>query len=205
MPWRPGATRPCSAGAWNGWLARRAVLTLALVAVGGCHDVAATTSTAGRMRAADADVIDTMLRPDMQPLGSFVQAIQAAGLVDELSRPGPFTVFAPTNDAFAALPPGLLDDLLDPGHKARLRAVLLYHVHVGDAVLAADVRTMLLSTAEGHPLSVSAAGDGVTVNTAKVIKADVICRNGVIHWVDQVLLPPASGQAVPAAATASGT
>ncbi len=157
----------------------------------GCQAGPAPTTTAGRLRAADKNIVDTMAGPDMASVSTFLSAIQAAGLVDYLSGPGPFTVFAPTDDAFSALPPGRLDDLLAPENKPRLRAVLLYHVHPDAAILAADFRGMSLSTADGKPLALSVVGDAVTVNTAKVIKADVVCKNGVIHWVDKVLTPPA--------------
>jgi uncharacterized surface protein with fasciclin (FAS1) repeats len=117
--------------------------------------------------------------------------VVAADLVDTLKGPGPFTVFAPTNAAFAALPAGTLDDLLKPENKEKLKQILLYHVHAGDAILAKDVHTMQLSTAEGKSVSVSVNGDTVMINDAKVIKTDIIAKNGVIHWIDKVVLPPA--------------
>jgi uncharacterized surface protein with fasciclin (FAS1) repeats len=119
-----------------------------------------------------------------------VAAVKAAGLVETLSGPGPFTVFAPTNAAFAKLPAGTVETLLKPENKEKLKSLLLYHVHAGKAVKAADVKTMKLSTANGADLDVKADGGNVTINTAKVIKTDVIAKNGVIHWVDTVLMPP---------------
>jgi uncharacterized surface protein with fasciclin (FAS1) repeats len=114
--------------------------------------------------------------------------VQAAGLVDTLNGAGPFTVFAPTDDAFAALPPGLLDALLLPENKAVLTKILTYHVVPG-AVMAADVTDGEVATVEGQTVTLSTV-DGVTVNGAKVIQADVAADNGVIHVIDAVILPP---------------
>ena len=142
-----------------------------------------------RMKMADKDIIETATGPGMQEVTTVVAAIKAAGLVDTLKSKGPFTVFAPTNEAFGKLPPGTVDDLLKPENKEKLKAILLYHVHAGDAILAKDVKTMTLSTANGKDLSVTANGDTVMINNAKVVKTDVVCSNGVIHWVDTVLMP----------------
>lgn len=119
---------------------------------------------------------------------TLVAAVQAAGLVDTLNSAGPFTVFAPTDDAFAALPPGLLDALLLPENKAVLTKILTYHVVPG-AVMAADVTDGEVATVEGQTVTLSTV-DGVTVNGAKVIQADVAADNGVIHVIDAVILPP---------------
>jgi len=118
-----------------------------------------------------------------------VKAIQAAGLVDTLKGAGPFTVFAPTNEAFAKLPKGTVEDLLKPENKEKLVSILTYHVHAGDAIMAKDVKTMSLTTVNGKPLKVSADGNGVMINNAKVVKTDVVCTNGVIHWIDTVVMP----------------
>jgi transforming growth factor-beta-induced protein len=123
--------------------------------------------------------------------GSFdtlVAAVTAADLVETLSSPGPFTVFAPTDDAFAALPAGLVDALLLPENKATLAKILTYHVVSGE-VMAADVTDGDVATVEGQTIALSTA-DGVTVNGANVIIADVPASNGVIHAIDAVLLPP---------------
>ena len=138
---------------------------------------------------AKKDIIDTATGPGMERVTTVVAAIKAAGLVDTLKGAGPFTVFAPTNEAFDKLPKGTVEDLLKPENKEKLRAILLYHVHAGDAIMAAQVKTMELSTANGKPLMVKADGDGVMINNAKVIKTDVVCSNGVIHWIDTVLMP----------------
>jgi uncharacterized surface protein with fasciclin (FAS1) repeats len=119
---------------------------------------------------------------------TLVAAVSAAGLVDTLNGEGPFTVFAPTDDAFAALPAGVLDALLLPENKDVLTHILTYHV-VPDQVMAADVTDGEVATVEGQSVTLSTA-DGVTVNGAKVIQADVVTSNGVIHAIDAVLLPP---------------
>lgn len=120
--------------------------------------------------------------------GTLVTAVGAADLVDTLNGAGPFTVFAPTDEAFAALPPGLLDALLLPENKDTLVKILTYHVVPG-AVMAADVTDGDVATVEGQTVALSTA-DGVTVNGAKVIQADVVASNGVIHAIDAVILPP---------------
>ena len=136
------------------------------------------------------DIIDTAVGPGMQEVTTVVTAIKAADLVDTLKGKGPFTVFAPTNAAFDKLPKGTVDDLLKPENKEKLKNILLYHVHVGDAIMAKDVKTMKLSTAEGKDLDVKVEDGGVWVNDAKVVKTDVVCSNGVIHWIDTVVMPP---------------
>jgi uncharacterized surface protein with fasciclin (FAS1) repeats len=136
------------------------------------------------------DIIDTATGPGMEQVTTVVTAIKAADLVDALKGPGPFTVFAPTNEAFAKLPPGTVDDLLKPENKDKLRSILLYHVHAGDAIMAKDVKTMNLSTMNGKALTVMVDPDGtVMINNAKVVKTDIVCSNGVIHWIDTVLMP----------------
>ena len=121
--------------------------------------------------------------------GSFttlVAAVQAAGLGATLSGPGPFTVFAPTDAAFAKIPPEKLNALL--ADKAALTKVLTYHV-VSGKVVAADVKSGQVKTVEGQNLNVSVSSAGVTVNDAKVIKTDVMATNGVIHVIDTVVMP----------------
>lgn len=122
--------------------------------------------------------------PDFSTL---VAAINAAGLVETLSGEGPFTVFAPTNEAFAALPAGVLDALLLPENKDALVKILTYHVVPG-TVLAADIADGDVATVEGMNVTLSTA-NGVTVNGANVVTADVLAANGVIHVVDAVLVP----------------
>jgi uncharacterized surface protein with fasciclin (FAS1) repeats len=123
--------------------------------------------------------------------GSFktlVAAVKAAGLVETLQGPGPFTVFAPTDEAFAKLPAGTVADLLKQENKAKLVAILTYHVVAGK-VMAADVKTMKAKTVNGQELDMKVADGGVTVNNAKVVKTDVAASNGVIHVIDTVVLP----------------
>jgi len=123
--------------------------------------------------------------------GSFntlVAAVKAAGLVDTLQGPGPFTVFAPTDEAFAKLPKGTVEDLLKPENKAKLVSILTYHVVAGK-VMAADVKTMKAKTVNGQSLDVKVTDGAVTVDKAKVVKTDVAASNGIIHVIDTVVLP----------------
>ena len=123
--------------------------------------------------------------------GSFntlVAAIKAAGLVETLQGPGPFTVFAPSDEAFAKLPAGTLDSLLKPENKQKLVDILTYHVVPGK-VMAADVKPMQAKTVNGKTLTIAVAAGGVTVNGAKVVTTDVAAANGVIHVIDTVVLP----------------
>jgi uncharacterized surface protein with fasciclin (FAS1) repeats len=119
---------------------------------------------------------------------TLVAAVTAADLVETLSGTGPFTVFAPTDEAFAALPAGVLDALLLPENKAVLAQILTYHV-VSGTVMAADVTDGDVATVEGSNIKLSTAS-GVTVNGANVVAADVLASNGVIHAIDAVILPP---------------
>jgi len=149
-----------------------------------------STAVAQNMQMMKMDIIDTAVGPGMQEVTTVVTAIKAAGLVDTLKGKGPFTVFAPTNAAFNKLPPGTVESLLKPENQEKLKGILLYHVHAGDAIKAADVKTMELSTANGKTLKIKVGEDkSVWVNDAKVIKTDVICTNGVIHWIDTVVMP----------------
>ncbi len=123
--------------------------------------------------------------------GSFntlVAAVKAAGLVETLQGKGPFTVFAPTDEAFAKLPSGTVESLLKPENKDKLVAILTYHVVPGK-VMAADVKTMKAKTVNGQELSIKVGADGVMVDGAKVVKTDVAAKNGVIHVIDTVVLP----------------
>jgi len=123
--------------------------------------------------------------------GSFntlVAAVKAAGLVETLQGAGPFTVFAPTDEAFAKLPKGTVEDLLKPENKEKLVAILTYHVVAGK-VMAADVKTMKAKTVNGRSLDVKVTDGTVTVDNAKVVKTDVAASNGVIHVIDTVVLP----------------
>ncbi len=130
-----------------------------------------------------ADIVDTAVGA-----GNFktlVAAVQAAGLVDTLKGPGPFTVFAPTDEAFAKIPKAKLDALLKD--KAALTKILTYHVVAGK-VMAADVKAGKVKTVQGSMVTLSTKG-GVKVNGAKVVAADVAADNGVIHAIDKVIMP----------------
>ena len=122
---------------------------------------------------------------------TLVAAIKAADLVDALSAAGPYTVFAPTNAAFAALPAGTLDSLLKPENKAKLQAILKYHVVSGDVKAADVVKLSSANTLEGSAVAIAVAGGKVKVNQANVTATDIAASNGTIHVVDAVLLPPA--------------
>jgi uncharacterized surface protein with fasciclin (FAS1) repeats len=125
--------------------------------------------------------------------GSFntlVAAVKAAGLVETLQGKGPFTIFAPTDEAFAKLPPGTVENLLKPENKDQLIAILTYHVVAGK-VMAADVKTMQAKTVNGKELTIKVTDGKVTVDSAKVTKTDVAASNGVIHVIDTVVLPKA--------------
>jgi uncharacterized surface protein with fasciclin (FAS1) repeats len=142
--------------------------------------------SAGLARA--ADIVDTAIAA-----GNFttlVTAVKAAGLVDTLKGPGPFTVFAPTDAAFAALPAGTVETLLKPENKAKLVSILTYHVLPG-RVMSTDIAGKKLDpkTVEGQTIAIDASGGVVKVNDATVTKADIVADNGVIHVIDKVLLP----------------
>jgi len=133
------------------------------------------------------DIVDTAIAAGQ--FNTLVAAVQAADLVDTLKGDGPFTVFAPTDEAFAALPMGTAEDLLKPENKAQLVAVLTYHVIPGK-IMSSDIagKSMDVATVQGGELSVDAT-DGVKVDNANVVAADIETSNGVIHVIDQVVLP----------------
>ena len=140
--------------------------------------------------AQEKDIVDTVAGA-----GSFntlVKALKAAGLVDTLKGPGPFTVFAPTDDAFAKMPKGMLEDLLKPENKAKLAAILTYHVVPGKIMAAELFKVRTLKTLEGSLIKVSLSQkrDKVKVLWANVVKTDVVASNGVIHVIDAVIKPP---------------
>ena len=134
------------------------------------------------------DIVDTAVAA-----GSFktlAKALTAAGLVATLKGPGPFTVFAPTDEAFAKLPAGALDNLLKPENKAMLVRVLTYHVVPGKVMAADVVKISSTKAVSGDALSMKVAGGDVMVDKARVVKTDIAASNGVIHVIDHVLLPP---------------
>ena len=145
--------------------------------------VAAALAAASSLASA-ADIVDTAVSAGQ--FNTLVKAVQAAGLVDTLKGEGPFTVFAPTDEAFAKLPAGTVEGLLQD--KEKLMQVLTYHVVQGK-VTAAEVKPGAVPTVQGQSLSVRTEGGGVTVDNARVIQADVMASNGVIHVIDRVVLP----------------
>ncbi len=137
------------------------------------------------------DIVDTAV--SAEKFKTLVAAVKAAGLVDTLKGEGPFTVLAPTDEAFAKLPEGTLDSLLKPENKEKLVAILKYHVIPAKA-MAADVVKLdgkSVKTAEGKWAKIEVKDGHVMINGAKVVQADIECSNGVIHVIDTVLLPPA--------------
>jgi uncharacterized surface protein with fasciclin (FAS1) repeats len=152
--------------------------------------VAATLAISGAPAFADGhvkDIVDTAVAAG--EFNTLAAALTAAGLVDTLKGEGPFTVFAPTDAAFAALPEGTVDDLLKPENKDQLTAVLTYHVVPG-AVMSGDLSNgMTAATVNGAEVTIMTEG-GVKVNDASVTTADIEASNGVIHVIDKVILPP---------------
>lgn len=141
------------------------------------------------IRAAEKDIVDTAV--DAGQFKTLATALGAAGLVDTLKGPGPFTVFAPTDDAFAKLPAGTVETLLKPENKDQLVAILTYHVVPGKVMAADVVKLNETKTVNGAMLNVRADGNGVMINDAKVSATDIPASNGVIHVIDSVVLPPA--------------
>jgi uncharacterized surface protein with fasciclin (FAS1) repeats len=136
--------------------------------------------------ASAADLVDTAVAGKFNTL---VAAVKAADLVDTFKGAGPFTVFAPTDEAFANLPAGVLEDLLKPENKAKLQNVLTYHVVPGKVMARDVVKLNSAKTAQGGSLNIKTSDGGVMVNNARVVKADVPASNGVIHVIDTVILP----------------
>jgi uncharacterized surface protein with fasciclin (FAS1) repeats len=132
------------------------------------------------------DIVDTAVAGHFTTL---VAAVKAAGLVDTLKGPGPFTVFAPTDEAFAKLPPGTLESLLKPENKAKLRSILTYHVVAGKVMAADVVKLSSAKTVEGQSVTINIKNGGVMVDNAHVTKTDIMASNGVIHVIDAVILP----------------
>ena len=159
------------------------ILTFTSLAV-----VACLTMVSPARAQQNKDIVDTAVAA-----GSFqtlAKALAAADLVGTLKGPGPFTVFAPTDEAFAELPAGTLDNLLKPENKAMLVRVLTYHVVPGKVMAADVVKISSAKAVSGDPLHIKVSGVNVTVDQARVVKTDIVASNGVIHVIDHVLLPP---------------
>lgn len=155
-------------------IALAAILTLGIVA-----------AEAGK--APQKDIVDTAVAA-----GSFntlATALKAAGLVETLKGEGPFTVFAPTDEAFAKLPAGTIEDLLKPENKAKLTSILTYHVVPGAVSSGQVVKMTSAKTVQGQSVKISTKDGRVMIDNANVAKADVVASNGVIHVIDSVILP----------------
>jgi uncharacterized surface protein with fasciclin (FAS1) repeats len=163
---------------------------------GAGEDTTSGMSDAGEGEASASEQPETVVdvAASEESFSTLATAVDAAGLAGTLSGDGPFTVFAPVNDAFAALPAGTVDTLLAPENRAQLTSVLTYHV-VPSKVLSSDLSDgMTVTTVQGQPLTLGVQGDAVTLtdasgNTASVVQADVEAGNGVVHVIDHVLLP----------------
>lgn len=134
-----------------------------------------------------ADIVDTAVAAD--GFDTLVAAVKAGGLVETLKGDGPFTVFAPTDEAFAKLPEGTLESLLKPENKDKLVSILTYHV-VPSKVMAKDVKPMEAPTVNGETATIEVNYGNVTIEGANVVKTDIKTSNGVIHVIDEVILPP---------------
>lgn len=142
-----------------------------------------------KMEAADSSKENIVeIASGMNNFTTLVAAVKAADLAETLSGDGPFTVFAPTNDAFDELPEGTVEELLKPENKEKLQKILKFHVVPGK-VMAADVKTMSAGTAAGEDAAVVVEDGVVTYAGQKVIKTDIVASNGVIHWIDGVAMP----------------
>jgi len=177
---------------------RALVLTslLLTLALGGCGSSSTESSTGSSetastgSEATSSDIVDTAIAA-----GSFstlVAAVQAAGLEETLRGPGPFTVFAPTDAAFAALPAGTVDTLLLPENRDQLRSILTYHV-VSGRVMASEAAAMSAApTVQGSSAPIVAVEGGLTIGGARIVTTDIACSNGVIHVIDAVMMPAAN-------------
>jgi uncharacterized surface protein with fasciclin (FAS1) repeats len=183
--------RPLGRQTSNQEIVMRTFASLALaLALTACGD--STSSTPGPTSPAtnpqaQSDIVDTAVAAGQ--FTTLVKAVQAADLAATLKGPGPFTVFAPNDAAFAKLPQGTLDELLKPENKAKLQSILTYHVVAGKVTSGDAAKLTSAKTVQGQELKVGAMDGTVSVDGAKVIKADIECTNGVIHVIDSVVLP----------------
>jgi uncharacterized surface protein with fasciclin (FAS1) repeats len=156
-----------------------ATLGIALVTV--------TLSVGTHAQHHDKDLVDTAVAAGS--FGTLAKALQAADLVDTLKGQGPFTVFAPTDEAFAKLPPATLNELLKPENKQKLQRILTYHVVPGRVSSADVVKLRTAKTVSGDTIDIKANGGSVMVDSARVVKTDVQASNGIIHVIDTVIMP----------------
>ena len=138
-------------------------------------------------KVAAKDIVDTAV--GSESFSTLVAAVKAAGLVDVLKGNGPFTVFAPTNEAFAKLPKETLESLLKPENKDKLAAILTYHVVAGKVMAADVVKLSKAKTVQGQEVKIKVVDGKVMLDNANVTKTDIVCKNGVIHVIDTVILP----------------
>jgi uncharacterized surface protein with fasciclin (FAS1) repeats len=149
--------------------------------------LASTSAFAGGTTTPSQDIVDTAVAA-----GSFqtlTTALKAAGLVETLKGKGPFTVFAPTDEAFAKLPEGTVQSLLMPENKQKLTAILTYHVVAGNVKAADVIKLTSAKTLNGQSVTIKTVGGKVLINGASVVKADIATTNGTIHVIDTVLMP----------------
>lgn len=149
--------------------------------------LALAVTVGASLHAQGKDIVDTAVAAGQ--FKTLAAALEAAGLVETLKGAGPFTVFAPTDEAFAKLPKGTVEELLKPENKAKLTAILTYHVVAGKVMAADVVRVKEAKTVQGGAIKVNAMGGQVMVDAAHVVKADIAASNGVIHVIDTVLMP----------------
>lgn len=160
-----------------------AVLLLALTAA--CSSSSSMKDDSMMMK---KDIVDTAVAAGM--FNTLAKALQSADLVSTLKGMGPYTVFAPTDEAFAKLPSGTLDMLMRPENRDKLRSILLYHVVPGNVSAAEVMKMNMATTAGGQQVNIMMMGDRVMVGSAHVVKADITASNGTIHAIDTVLMPP---------------
>jgi uncharacterized surface protein with fasciclin (FAS1) repeats len=164
---------------------KKSLLLVAALAFTGAYSVASAEEPKMK-EPAILDIVD--VASGTADFSTLVAAVKAAGLVETLKSKGPFTVFAPTNAAFAALPAGTVEMLLKSENKAKLTSILTYHV-IGAKVMAADVKAGEVATVQGSKATIKIEGGSVMIDGAKVTKTDIVASNGVIHVIDKVIMP----------------
>ncbi len=159
------------------------MLTMPVAVMAGSYG--SKTGKTGDM--AKMDIVDTAV--SAKSFNTLVAALKAADLVDTLKGPGPYTVFAPTDDAFAKLPAGTVENLLKPENKGKLQAILTYHVVPGKVMSSDAAMLSSAKTVNGQSFKISKSGGNLMVDNARVTQADIMTRNGVIHVIDEVIMP----------------
>ena len=159
-------------------------ISMIAVTVAGCHGDGAMGMFGKDTK---MDIVDTAV--EAEDFNTLVTALNAADLVSVLKGPGPFTVFAPTDAAFAKLPSGTLTTLLQPENRQKLASILTYHVVRGKVMAADVVKLTSAETVNGQAVSIRVRDGAVVVDNAQVVQTDIVCSNGVIHVIDAVILP----------------